>query len=490
MSAYANSLEKPESFDSFVRKFRVICVTHELQTGSRDDLPLFLQKLLADRHLSMDFWGFVGKLSDRDGGELTDNQILAVILEGITHGEVPPDDPDLRQTIDDLRAMLAGVDVHGSMPIEPAPFPQNEPEPWNRPAHSSGSFAAAAPNGVVDETAAGAIILPQLDEALHRLELTNLELKHHLDEIDKRMSRLEPLHSESGATRKYPTENIPTPVAESRFARMEQLTRRSPSGRLILEPAVPPEDILAAEAGRLSPRVPLQDYTHSSGYGRAVFSFLLVVALAAGGFAGYRYRELLQQKFSSLVQQFQNRTTPANTTSTSDTPVEQPEKTQPAAEQPLRGTSTPPPVNAAATKTPRQTSPSRTAAQESASTRKSIADRVAAQASQTPPDGISSADLAGAVRVSPGVMDSHLVDSRVPAYPDSAKVAGVEGSVIMQAIISRDGRVKRIHVIQGDSRLRGPAADAVYKWRYRPYMIEGQPVDVATTITVDFDLDR
>jgi len=87
-------------------------------------------------------------------------------------------------------------------------------------------------------------------------------------------------------------------------------------------------------------------------------------------------------------------------------------------------------------------------------------------------------------------MESRLVDSRVPAYPDSAKLAGVEGSVVMQAIISRDGRVKRLHVIEGDSRLRGPAVDAVYKWRYRPYLLDGQPVDVATTISVDFDLDR
>jgi TonB family protein len=105
-------------------------------------------------------------------------------------------------------------------------------------------------------------------------------------------------------------------------------------------------------------------------------------------------------------------------------------------------------------------------------------------------DGISSSELAGAVRVAPAVMETKLVDSRLPVYPDSAKIQGVEGSVVMQAIISRDGTVKRVHVIQGDSRLRNSAMEAVYKWRYRPYMVNGQPVDVATTITVDFDLDR
>jgi TonB family protein len=116
-----------------------------------------------------------------------------------------------------------------------------------------------------------------------------------------------------------------------------------------------------------------------------------------------------------------------------------------------------------------------------------MADGIAAQ---TQPDGISSSDLAGAVRVAPAVMEAKLVASRVPAYPDSAKIQGVEGSVVMQAIISRDGTVKRVHVIQGDSRLRNAATEAVYKWRYRSYLLNGEPVDVATTITVDFDLDR
>ena len=87
-------------------------------------------------------------------------------------------------------------------------------------------------------------------------------------------------------------------------------------------------------------------------------------------------------------------------------------------------------------------------------------------------------------------MGAYLVASRVPAYPDGAKAEGVEGSVEMQVIIAKDGTVKRVHVIRGDSRLRVAAAEAVYRWRYRPYLVDDQPVEVATTITVDFDLNR
>jgi TonB family protein len=92
--------------------------------------------------------------------------------------------------------------------------------------------------------------------------------------------------------------------------------------------------------------------------------------------------------------------------------------------------------------------------------------------------------------VSPSVMDRNLIVSRVPAYPEFAKLKRVEGNVVMQALISKEGTVKRVHVTEGDSRLRSAAEEAVYKWRYRPYVLNGQPVDVATTVTVKFNLDR
>jgi TonB family protein len=503
MSAYANSLQKPENFDSYVRKFRVICVTHGLQIGSRDDLHSFLQKLAVDRHLAMDFWAFIGKLSDREGGELNDDQILAVIVEGIVKDEVSHEDAELNQSVDDLRAMLAGVDVHGPVPIEPAPFRnqsdsflnhQEDKWPSQRPVKAADtsqnpeSFVAGEP--VVHPANVEALILPQLDQALHRLELTNLELKHHLSEIDRRMSRLEPQLDELAPLKTDSTGN--RPVADSRFARMEELAHKpGSSGRLVLEPAIPaPEEEPFGRNGRPSAQIPLENYAQQQGYGKAVAALLFVLALAV---AGYRYREPLQQEFSALVQKIQTKiqttTKPANTASSTDESGVQQDTPQPAPDQSLQGISTPPPVNAGARNKPGQTIASTRTSAESDSKRRSIADRVATQA-QALPDGISNADLAGAVRVSPAVMESRLVDSRVPAYPDSAKVAGVEGSVIMQAIISRDGRVKRVHVTQGDSRLRGPAVDAVYKWRYRPYLLDGQPVDVATTISVDFDLDR
>jgi TonB family protein len=87
-------------------------------------------------------------------------------------------------------------------------------------------------------------------------------------------------------------------------------------------------------------------------------------------------------------------------------------------------------------------------------------------------------------------MEANLIVSRVPAYPEAAKVSRVAGHVVMQALISKEGTVEHVHVTEGDSRLRTAAEEAVYKWRYRPYVLNGQPVEVATTVTVNFNLNR
>lgn len=93
----------------------------------------------------------------------------------------------------------------------------------------------------------------------------------------------------------------------------------------------------------------------------------------------------------------------------------------------------------------------------------------------------------GPLPVAGSVMEANLLISRLPQYPDGAKA---EGRVVMQVVINRDGTVGHIRVIEGEPALRGAAADAVSKWRYRPYTVNGQPVDVLTTVAVDFRFDQ
>jgi TonB family protein len=93
------------------------------------------------------------------------------------------------------------------------------------------------------------------------------------------------------------------------------------------------------------------------------------------------------------------------------------------------------------------------------------------------------------VRVSSGVMASNLVESSTPDYPKLARLTGMQGPVVMDVVISDRGTVDRIDVVKGHRLLRGAAESAVKRWRYRPYLLDGRPVEVATTVTVDFKLE-
>ena len=92
------------------------------------------------------------------------------------------------------------------------------------------------------------------------------------------------------------------------------------------------------------------------------------------------------------------------------------------------------------------------------------------------------------VNVSAGVMAANLVSAPQPSYPTLASLTRTQGNVVMEAVISKDGTVEQLHVIKGHRLLRGAAKNAVRNWRYRPYKIGGVPVDVATTVSVDFSL--
>ena len=93
-----------------------------------------------------------------------------------------------------------------------------------------------------------------------------------------------------------------------------------------------------------------------------------------------------------------------------------------------------------------------------------------------------------ALIVSSGVMAGNLISSPPPEYPKFASFAHIEGQVILQAVVSRNGTVTAIHVLSGHHLLRGAAIAAVRRWRYRPYFLNGKPTDVATIVTVNFHL--
>ena len=81
-----------------------------------------------------------------------------------------------------------------------------------------------------------------------------------------------------------------------------------------------------------------------------------------------------------------------------------------------------------------------------------------------------------------------LLEKVEPNYPEKAVRAGLQGPVVLQAWIGRDGRIRDLKLIRGSLLLGQAACEAVKQWRYKPYLLNGQAVEAETYVTVDFTL--
>jgi len=92
----------------------------------------------------------------------------------------------------------------------------------------------------------------------------------------------------------------------------------------------------------------------------------------------------------------------------------------------------------------------------------------------------------GPTRVISQLEEAQLINRVEPVYPRIAVVSGVQGQVKLHAIIARDGTIKSLSLVSGHPLLARAAMDAVSQWRYRPYVLNGEIVEVETFITVNF----
>jgi len=92
------------------------------------------------------------------------------------------------------------------------------------------------------------------------------------------------------------------------------------------------------------------------------------------------------------------------------------------------------------------------------------------------------------VRVSLGVSQGLLIKKVTPNYPPLARQARIQGQVLLQAEISKEGTIQNLQLISGHPMLAPAAIEAVKQWRYKPYLLNGEPVAVETQVVVNFSL--
>jgi periplasmic protein TonB len=92
------------------------------------------------------------------------------------------------------------------------------------------------------------------------------------------------------------------------------------------------------------------------------------------------------------------------------------------------------------------------------------------------------------VRVSSGVSSGLLIKKVQPSYPPLARQARIQGTVVLHAVISKDGSIENLTLVSGHPMLAPSAIEAVKQWRYKPYLLNGEPVEVDTEVQVNFTL--
>jgi TonB family protein len=153
-----------------------------------------------------------------------------------------------------------------------------------------------------------------------------------------------------------------------------------------------------------------------------------------------------------------------------------------------------PPSTAAPIEVTSPPSPQTGANTDTASLRTTIDDKVRSTVDATVRTAlVSSVQTASdnpTARISGGVMAGNRLTGEPPVYPPDAKAAGIEGTVVLHAIIGKDGTITSLKLISGPDQLAQAAWDAVKQWTYKPYILNGEPTAVDTTITVNFSLQH
>jgi TonB family protein len=348
-----------------------------------------------------------------------------------------------------------------------------------------------------------------LAESLTRLELNSLQLKIYLDSIDQRISRMEP-RLENVAPLVPST--LPAQTREEPGVRFSAAIPSETEPRLPhSDPPVSNEQGRAATAGRVASgslavlaRLWTDSRTFYSSRQIALPILAGVAMLLLSAFLFIRFGrntgDVVVHPVNASVEGGVNAAgaslAPRTAASVSDPPVAADRGAQgngSAHGSMGRGVSRPVDKPTPSSKSSKKSAqvPLRSQLASSSSAGAPTMAKDAAEVTD-PSDGaddLSSVPLSNRlVNVSSGVMAANLVSSPKPSYPTLASLTHTQGNVVMQAVISKEGTVEEVHVIKGHRLLRGAAKNAVRNWRYRPYKIDGVPVDVATTVSVDFSL--
>lgn len=506
MPFFLDTQEVSQRFDKYVTEFCALLDTNHVRHGSPQDLFEFADALDRSNQFRNDLSALVKSVVKREPDEILLTDMMSIVAAAVGGPSFAETNLDITRPTNTLMEFLLGTGLwkHFGSPPPPAPREATPHRPAvhveePRPIPVSSPPPPAVPivseNPEVRSTLIEAS--SELRQTLTRLEINTLQVKLHLESIEQRISKIEPLpeapHSPPSAEQ-VSSEPSPQPehrlqplaaaavepvpvkvepsaqpiVAAERVPIAEPVPVRSRSTPAFVPPiapmpvaaetAPPTETVLPARGRALFSHEPIPEPAETDDFEAPTFAFaaekgrsivpvilIIVFLLVAVGAWFYFARARRGQAIS---------TTPPADTSFSATGA-------PAIPAPANST----PANSATSANTGTSHP---------------------PASEAAPD--DSADNTDVHYVEPNVMEGNLLSAPRPIYPPSARASHVQGKVALRATISRGGSILTLHVISGPQPLRAAAVDAVRNWRYKPYTVNGRPVDVSTIVYVNFSL--
>jgi len=95
-----------------------------------------------------------------------------------------------------------------------------------------------------------------------------------------------------------------------------------------------------------------------------------------------------------------------------------------------------------------------------------------------------------AVKVGQAEAEAHLISSVQPQYPAKAREKGIQGTVMFRAIVGKDGSIDKLYLLSGHPLLVSASIDPVKQWKYKPFVVNGEPIEAEIVIAVNFQLQK
>lgn len=573
MSPFSDIQETARRFGTFIDDIQRLFNFHALRIGSPESLATLEQSLATREPLREDLASLLRAINLSQPEDLPPEKILTIVALAAGGPDIASPGPELLPAVESLATYLADLQKP-----EVIDFSAEDPFLDRRPAPTP--IPAPPPAPVETHPAPG--LSPGVRETLARLELNSVQLKHYLDEIDRRMGRIEPhLQEITSVVHAAPTPPrlLPDPVAAPEPTRHPLPAAAVPIPPAPIPSPATPYSALPEPVGyKIIPTPPSLSFSISAPYPafprpglatppppdpriRSLTRVIAILAIALAVIAPTSAILLIRyftpprvsvvqagsdQQASALGSLFSRIKRPLEPVSPSESgakpdprlapkPSAGPDKTsrlapativttQSASEQAPRirnanrDTSAAPDVeitpNGAtfaqrslpslpAVSTPLIASnhtdtdvnphPAEIVRTPPPAPRvvpppQPAASREVADAEPRPPSIIHLP--AGPVSVSGITMSSNLLYAPRPSYPADARLHNVEGDVAVRITVDRNGVVQSARIVKGPVPLQITTLDAVRSWRYKPYLVDGQPVEVETIVNVAYKISR